>query len=385
VLDAIDDCPQLADPDQQDTDGDQLGDVCDPDDDDDGLDDGFTVSGGGGCATGGSSPSGLILVLGALGLAVSRRRRSAALLALPLLAVAAPLARAEEQSFAVERFTAASDHGGLLGVEGATVDAPGAWDLHLALNMSRNPLVVYMESGERRTGELIEDRVTSELGGSFVLFRSVSIAVAVPLIVSQRRSGDATGVGSSLDPLRGGLGDIRISPKVQLLRQHLHGVDLAAVPMFTIPTAQSGNYRGDDGVTFAPSLALARSWRPLRVAVEAGYRARPTATLSNLRVDDELFARAGAGLSLGRAELAVALLVATAASDPMTETENNYAELVAGPDIQLGQHMTVFAYGGLGLHQAFGSPDWRVVTGIRFTGQGAVLGAPRSPPRGARR
>jgi|JI10StandDraft_1071094.scaffolds.fasta_scaffold01895_3 uncharacterized protein (TIGR03382 family) len=75
VVDAADDCPDLADPDQVDTDDDGLGDACDPDDDNDGVPDGYGLAGGGcGCAAGAAPSPWAALVLLAL---VRRRRRRA--------------------------------------------------------------------------------------------------------------------------------------------------------------------------------------------------------------------------------------------------------------------------------------------------------------------
>ena len=42
-----------------------------------------------------------------------------------------------------------------------------------------------------------------------------------------------------------------------------------------------------------------------------------------------------------------------------------YLELVGGPSVRVGDSTTAFVAGGVGLNDAFGTPDWRALAGVR--------------------
>jgi MYXO-CTERM domain-containing protein len=376
VVDAADNCPAVDNVDQADLDGDALGDGCDPDDDNDGFADGYRVSGGG-CATGGgSSAAAVALVLLALAAMARRRRAGAPVLMLVALATA-PSAHADEaRAVSVERFTLASDGGGLLGVESAAAAAPGSWALHLVLAATDDPLVVYSvgPDGERtRSGALVNSRVQGELGGSVGLTTRLSLSAALPIIVYQDRPTMVTGVSGSLEELGGaGVGDLRVGPKLQVLRQAAHGLDLAVFATLTMPTAQASDYRGNDGATVSPSLAIGRALPGVRLVANLGYVARRTTMMGDLAVGDELTAQAGAGIALGDpAELALTVSLATAADAPFEQAAHTYLEVIGGPSLRLDRHTAAFLAAGVGLQPGYGTPDWRLLAGLRVGGGGS--------------
>jgi len=159
---------------------------------------------------------------------------------------------------------------------------------------------------------------------------------------------------SELGALGSGTGDFRIEPKVQLVRGV---VDVSVIGAVTVPTGRAVDYRGDDGVTFSPTVALGLRRDAWRFAAVAGYRVRPEARLGNLTVDDEAFGKLAAGFVFwpSRGELVASL----------SATTSNYLEVIAGPTMQLGG-ATVFAAGGVGLESGYGTPDWRALAGVRI-------------------
>ncbi|MCB9571896.1 MAG: tandem-95 repeat protein [Kofleriaceae bacterium] len=383
VPDALDDCPDVGDPDQVDSDGDGLGDACDPDADGDGFVDDVGVSGGGCDAGGGGATGGAAIALLALLALGGRRRRvaltGAAVVATTALATAPARAQTMEAgTFPVERFRLSTDRDGLLDVEWA--ESPGRWafDLGLWAGYANDPLVIYRDDADREVlGALVGDRIGGDLVGSLGITDWLAIGLDVPLILYQGRDAANPAAPMGLAPISSfGLGDLRLSPKLVVLRQARAGVSVAIIPAFTAPSStQDDAYFGDTGATFAPEVAVSRTFGAVRASANLGLRLRGASQVANLVVDDELFARAGVGYRFASRplELDATMSAATALADPLAVSNQDHLELLAGGSYQVSAPIQAFTGAGVGLDHGFGTPDWRVVAGLRF-GRAAAHG-----------
>jgi hypothetical protein len=97
---------------------------------------------------------------------------------------------------------------------------------------------------------------------------------------------------------------------------------------------------------------------------------RKRAGVADLTVDDELFLRAGAAWLLGSAtapagELALTVAGSTAAADPAGAANQTSVEILVGGGKSFGS-VHAFGAAGAGLGDGFGTPDWRLVAGVRM-------------------
>ena len=218
-------CPDVADPDQADADGDGEGDACEADDgdaDDDGVPDaedncpdrgatrtsptpmatgsendcdpdsdgnGFVDSyrlSGGGCASGGDA-GGLAtaLALALVALLARRRQRPAVVVAVALAAVIGAGPAQADSTELSQRFRLSSDRGGLLDVEWGEASRQMSLDVALWLGWADDPLVV-LEGGER-IGSLVDYRLAGDLIASLAITDWLAATVELPLVVGQEQ------------------------------------------------------------------------------------------------------------------------------------------------------------------------------------------------------
>lgn len=343
--------------------------------DGDGYWDGTGVKGGG-CA---SAPAGgggwpIAVAMAAACIALRRRRVLASVVPSVVVLVhgAGLLAAQPNRNVAIERFELSADRDGMLSIESARSLGAGRFDLGLWAGYEDDPFVVYdLQTGDR-LGRLVERRVTGELVGAVGIARWLTLSVHLPVTLSQAQ-GDTSQVAVNAFPSLDGLalGDVSVAARIGLLRQERHGINLAIEPGVQLPTGAGDAYQTGDAAAFRGHLALSRDVGALRLGANLGYRMREAATIADLTVGDEYFAKIGIGVRLRRAavrpiELDVALSAATSADDALGAQNTNHAELLGGASFWLSRRFIFFAAGGVGLNAGYGTPDWRALAGLRF-------------------
>jgi len=273
-----------------------------------------------------------------------------------LAALAVPgHAQVTSDAFGIERFRLSIDGRGLLDVDSADVPEHRSWSAGVFAGFAHDPLVVY-DANKEPIERLVDGRLTTGLVGSVALFNRVQIGGGVDLVGYQSGS-DAMGSLPSA-----GLGDARLVAKVLLARTEM--LQLAIVPTLTVPAGSAKGYLREDGITFAPALAVSGARDRFRAALNVGYRLKPRVEVAGLVSDDEAFGRAGVGARFGKAEAWVSVSIAMPVKD--VSSNKTAIESMFGGAYGVSERVGVFAGAGIGLDNGFGVPDWRALAGMRF-------------------
>ncbi len=279
---------------------------------------------------------------------------------LVLVALGAPVhAQVASDDFGIERFRLSIDRSGVLDVESASVPLHKSWSAGVFVGFAHEPLVLY-DKDMQPIEALVDRRLTTGLVGSIALFDRVQIGAGLDLVGYQHGSDNSP---TMEDLPKAGLGDARLVAKLVVSRVGF--LDVAFVPTLTVPAGSARGYLREDGVTFAPAVAVSGVRDRLRVAANLGYRLKPRVEVAGLVNDDEVFARVGAGFSLP----AVELWWSTSFASPVKNTASNKLaiEMLAGATRDVTSKVGVFLAGGVGLQNGFGTPDWRALAGVRLS------------------
>jgi len=303
----------------------------------------------------------------------SHALRAALLAGVTLLAVLvlplAAFAQSFDTEYPVERFRLSMSSAGILNAESADVPEHLTGEFSAWFGYANDPLTLSRDvnGSTTRVASLVSERVGGSLIGSIALFDQLEVAVFIPLILMQDQDpGSLTGLPSSISG--GGLGNVRLATKVQLLKAEEFAVDVSILASVNLPTSTSEYYFGDAKTGAEFELLLSRNLGSrARAAVNVGYRLRTEKNTLDLRVDDEFYLHGGAAFRFTKYnEVSASLSFATGTTDgEFGKANRNASEALVGLSHDFGR-ITLFSSGGIGVSDGFGTPDWRALGGVRL-------------------
>ncbi len=279
----------------------------------------------------------------------------------------------DEKNFPAERFRPAIGATGILDTEVADVPAPFTLDAMLWLGYANDPLVLKRKlNGELEEWPLVAHRIGANLIGSMSFTGRLQLGFDLPIALYQTAANDVGSIASDANNVTaGGLGNLRLVPKFQLLDEQKHGVSLALLASVTVPTKTANAYFGDSGFGISPEVAVSRRLADLTLAGNLGYVARTQKQVTNLVVDDEVSLRAGAAYDLVNLlqtplTLAATYSSATSAKNLYKKRNQNANEALFGATYAVAKNLDFSTAFGVGLSPGFGTPDFRVLLGVRM-------------------
>jgi OOP family OmpA-OmpF porin len=278
--------------------------------------------------------------------------------ALACAALASRIAPASAQVDA-ERFKPAVTHDGFVNAEGSAVrPTQDPWELGGYLNYQRNSLVSVDGDGDVQD-QFVSGRMGIDLFGSVTLVGPFAVGAALPLYLLQ--TGDA-------DPSFGGLGDLRIVPKLRLLDDR-DSIGLALLAELRAPTHTGDFSGGARNVTFVPKAALDhRFLNGIRIGFNLGAAIREKTTFANVEAGSEFLYAAALGYRFdgitGKTEIGVELdgTVGFSAADK----EELPLEALFYVRHDPTDEWTIQGGPGVGVIPGYGVPIFRVFVGVIY-------------------
>ena len=270
-----------------------------------------------------------------------------------------PRLAAAQTDVDAERFKPAVTHDGWVDAEGSAVrPTADPWEFGAFLNYARNPLVVLNGAGDV-SRHLVSGHAGLDLFASVTLAKPFAVGLDVPLYLFQ--SGD-------YDPSFGGLGDLRLVPKIRILDDR-ESVGLAFAAELRVPT-HTGDYNGGArNVTFIPKAILDHRFPSgVHIGFNLGAVVREKTTLFNVSAGSEL-AYAGAlgyrvGGYEGKTELGLELDGGVGFTQADTEELplEGFLFIRHNPD----EEWEIIGGPGIGMIAGYGVPTFRIFAGIRY-------------------
>jgi len=356
---------------------------------------GLFFFGGGGCSVSGDDDglSGLMLLLPlALLFAVRRkrgwlRRSSIAALALFVVLLAAPSARAQGTGATPPTLQfnsmiwqpAAATTINFFHTEGATLLPHLTPSAGVYFAYVHKPVQVWDEGKDETAFDVIKYQVTMDVLVAFGLFDRVEIGLGLPVALTQD-SDSLTTLGRS-SAMGTGIGDLRIIVKGRLVT--LGPVSIGLALPLTVPTGKDEYLLGDDGVTFTPKAVFSVDTKWFDAGLNVGYRLRPrqviayNGVLANSAViDDEVVFSLGLKAAIWQEKIDFIVDGFASLTVDEQDKEEIPAEVLGGLRFYLPKGFTAHVGAGPGLTRGVATPVFRAFAGIGYQ----YIAPPPPPP-----
>lgn len=264
-------------------------------------------------------------------------------------------------------------------LDGAESLYRGSWAVRAMLDF--NWSILGLKSGDAYLGQLVPFRMTLNLLAAVQLHERVEVGADLPITLLQTHQFalmEQQGFPQA-GPRPAGLGALRLFGRVQVLRQsEIPIVGLAGVLEVRAPIGDTFSFLSDRGFVFAPRVAVERTFGPVRVLANVGWRLRTApGRYLNLYLGQEFTLGGGAIVALPnwkalkQTELVGELVAATPAEAPFTITKaeslKSPFELLIGARTLLADRWGVTLDFGKGLGTAgYGREAFRVIAGVHY-------------------
>ena len=267
-------------------------------------------------------------------------------------------------------FKPASGNDGLIATEGARPwESATPFDLKFWLDYAHRPV-----ARTSAIGELIENRTGAWFTADLHVLEPLTLAIALPFTLNERGTLSLQPSGNQAVVQSSGLGDVRITPRLGLLRQETSGLDLAVQATLELPSSDR-HLLTTWGEPVAEGLVSVghRYGEPgssIYFLANAFAFTAPNRTVDGQNVGAGFGGRFGVSVDAVKGRFSPTRVFGEIEAKSMprlTLTEGpTPAEARGGASWCFGPGFTFDVAVGGGLNDAPGAPSFRVVSGLGF-------------------
>lgn len=255
----------------------------------------------------------------------------------------------------------------VLGVQSSQIQGHLEWQLGAQLNVADDVLEVRDLSTDDTIDKIIESQTGFDIVGALGIRDRFEIGLVIPF--TPYRTHGETSLGSVPNDLSAAaLGDIRLIPKVAVPGLP-DSFGLAISLPLTLPTGKNTQFYGEGSIGIEPRLlAEVRLSNGTQIAANVGFRLRSEKQFVNLNLGNEFTYGVGARVPFKIQNMNLAALATLVGSQVSGGDggEERPLEALVGAEYRPTEKLVVMLAGGPGLSSGYGTPDFRIVAGVRF-------------------
>lgn len=242
--------------------------------------------------------------------------------------------------------------------------------IRLMMSYSQSPLeVVNVESGALLSA-VVDYQVNMDICLAMGFWDRVELGLVIPLTMTQG-GGDLQQVDHAHGAtLEGGLGDLRIIPKVRI---HTKGAGTLAVALpLSVPSGKEDAFLGESGVSFAPRIIFTIDTEFVDLSLNFGYLLRQDQSIpfseaqKQVTIDDEVFGSIALSAAVWKDRVELIADIFASASVFQQDEEEIPVEVLGGIRARLPYGIVTSAGAGAGLTRGIGAPALRVFWSVGY-------------------
>lgn len=262
-----------------------------------------------------------------------------------------------------QQFRPIADGMGLFGVSSSEVLPHTAYSFGLYTNFSRGLASVVMPA--RGTSlSIIDSNITGDFLGAVGLFDFMDVGIAIPVALYQEGH-DYTDLAKYKTAA---FGDMNLDLKFRLLTDKQGSVGTAVVSRATFPTGSREKFTGYDGPTWEGMLIADKSFKPVSLFANVGYRFVKSVRVLATTFDDTFTFGGGLRVPIPVSDRSWSIIAEATGETVVRDIKkiSTPIEVRGGIRKEFKSGLTINFGGGKGVTDAYGSPSYRVFAGISF-------------------